>query len=153
MIHRLIRGGAAWLLLCLPAATPLAVAQTAPSVCDRGCLVKLADQYLNALAARRASTLPLAPEVRYTENGQVLAVTDGLWGTANAVGKYRQVFADSRGDEVGLYASMRENGTPILMATRLKLRAGRITEIETILSRPTGAAATNGVGGLQRLER
>jgi hypothetical protein len=69
------------------------------------------------------------------------------------VGKYRQVFADSRGDEVGLYASMRENGTPFLLAARIKLSQGRITEIEAIASRPSGAAAANGEAGLQRLER
>lgn len=117
--------------------------------CDRACLVTVADQYLNALAARNAKSLPLAPNVRYTENGQVLEVTDGLWGTANAVGKYRQVFADSRGDELGLFATMRENGMHILIATRLKLQQGRITEIENIVNRPTSATAPS----FERMER
>lgn len=134
-------------LLTLPA---LSLAQTqTQSKCDRACLTKVADQYLNALATRNARSLPLANNLRFTENGQVLAVTDGLWGTANAVGKYRQIFADSRGDEVGLFATMRENGTMILLAARLKMQQGRITEIESIVNRP--AAATS--PGLERLER
>jgi hypothetical protein len=144
----LLRAGATLLLATLPLLAP---AQTAR--CDRACLLNVADQYLTALAARKAANLPLAANVRYTENGQVLALTDGLWGTVNAVGKYRQVFADSRGDELGLYATLRENNTPILLATRLKLQQGRITEIETVVSRPTGAEAVNGSAGLQRLER
>ncbi len=141
------------LLAAAGLALPLAASAAQPAVCDRPCLLQISDQYLNALAGRRAASLPLAANVRYTENGQVLALTDGLWGTANAVGKYRQVFTDSRGDELGLYASMRENNVPVLMATRIKLQGGRITEIETVVNRPTGAAATNGEGGLQRLER
>lgn len=109
----------------------------------------MADKFLNALATRNASSLPLADNVRYTENGQELALTDGLWGTASEVGKYRQVFADSRGDEVGFYASLRENGYAILLATRLKLAGGRITEIESIVQRPTSRTSP----AIERLER
>ena len=119
------------------------------SRCDRECLSQVADQYLNALAARNAASLPLARNVRYTENGQVLDLTDGLWGTASEVGKYRQIFADSRGNEVGLFATMRENGRMILLATRLKLAKGRIAEIESVVSRP----ATPTTPALERLER
>lgn len=144
IVHRVLVTVA---LVSLPLLAP------AQAVCDRACLLATADQYLTALAARKASNLPLAPNVRYTENGQVLALTDGLWGTANAVGRYKQVFADSRGNELGLFATMRENGTPILLAARLKLAGGRITEIEAIVNRPTGTAAAAGESGLQRLER
>lgn len=108
----------------------------AVEICERACLLQVADQYLTALAGRNAASLPLAADVRYTENGQVLALTDGLWATASEVGPYRQVFADSRGDEMGLYASLRENGHQVLLATRLKLSGGRISEIETVVSRP-----------------
>lgn len=127
-------------------------AQTAPATtatCDRECLTGIADQFLTALAARDAASLPLAGTVRYTENGQELALTDGLWGTASEVGGYRQVFADSRGDELGLFASLRENGYAILLGTRIRLADGRITEIESIVQRPTSRIAP----AIERLER
>src|SRR5688500_6443015 len=75
-------------------ATEAASASAAPQgpACDRQCLTGIADQFLTALAARNAAALPLAEQVRYTENGQELALTDGLWGTAGEVGKYRQIF-------------------------------------------------------------
>jgi hypothetical protein len=134
-------------------ATASAVSDAGSGRCDRECLKDVADRFLTALAARNAASLPLARNVRYTENGQELGLTDGLWGTANAVGKYRQHFTDSRGDEVGVFATMRENGTLVLLATRLKLRNGRITEIESIVSRPTAPLAPGAESGSQRLER
>jgi hypothetical protein len=140
------------LAACSPSSSPPpetgAIVADAPA-CDRDCLAAMADQFLTALAARDAATLPLAPAVRYTENGQELALTDGLWGTVSEVGGYRQIFADSRGNEVGLFASLRENGYAILLATRLKLADGRITEIESIVQRPTSRLAP----AIERLER
>lgn len=136
-----------------PDPAPAGPGATAPApsaaVCHRDCLLELADRYLSALAAREAGGLPLARDVRYTENGQVLELTDGLWGTASERGRYRQVFTDSRGDELGLFATMRESGWTILLATRLKLAGGRVTEIETVVQRP----ATRHPAGLERLER
>jgi hypothetical protein len=117
--------------------------------CDRDCLLDVADQYLAALAARDAARLPLAEGARYTENGQQLALTDGLWGTASEVGPYRQAFTDSRGNELGLFASMRENGHAILLAARLRVAGRRITEIEAIVQRPTSRLAP----GIERLEK
>lgn len=126
--------------------TPTAAAA---SVCERACLEQMADRYLAALAGRNAASLPLAASVRYTENGQELAVTDGLWATASEVGPYRQVFADSRGNELGLYATLRENGLTILLSSRLKIVEGQITEIESVISRPASGTSP----ALARLER
>ena len=38
--------------------------------CDRACLEKFADQYLDALVAHDPSQIPLADNVKFTENGQ-----------------------------------------------------------------------------------
>jgi hypothetical protein len=143
------------LVACSPSTTPpqedaaSAAGASASVACDRSCLGQMADRYLVALAGRNAGSLPLAPGVRYTENGQELALTDGLWGTASEVGAYRQLFIDSRGNELGLYASLRENGYAILLATRLKVAGGQITEIESIVQRPTSRMAP----AIERLER
>lgn len=39
------------------------------------------DQFLEALQRRDSSALPLAPDMRYTENGQDIELDDGLWKT------------------------------------------------------------------------
>ena len=39
--------------------------------CDRACLEGFVDRYLDAMAARDPKQLPLAANVKYTENGRV----------------------------------------------------------------------------------
>jgi len=48
---------------------------------DRAGLEHLVARYLDALSGHAANRLPLAGNVRYTENGVQLALDDGLWGT------------------------------------------------------------------------
>lgn len=139
----------ALLAACAEAPQPADAPAANAEVCQRECLEAMAGRFLTALAARDASALPLAPDVRYTENGQELALDDGLWGTASEVGRYRQVFTDSRGDELGLFATMQENGAMILLGARLRLRDGQVTEIENIVNRPASGTSA----GFENLER
>jgi hypothetical protein len=66
----------------------------APAPCDRRCLSGLLDGYVDALVAHEPSRLPLAPAVRFAENGQRLELGDGLWHTATGKGGYRLDLAD-----------------------------------------------------------
>lgn len=123
---------AAWTIVALAAGTA-AHAQS----CDRSCLESLADRYLQSLVAHDASRLPLAHGVRYTENGQVLALSDGVWGTATVLGKYRNEFEDPAEGQVIVFAVLREHAYLDLLATRLRVQRGEISEIETVISRPS----------------
>jgi hypothetical protein len=115
---------------------PLSGAAAAPSPdCNRACLNAIAEQYLSAMTTHEPSRAPLAPEVRYTENGVELTLPDGLWRTADAVGKYRLYVDDPQQGEVGFFAKMRENGAPVLVATRLEVVDGKINQIESIVAR------------------
>jgi hypothetical protein len=51
--------------------------------CNRDCLIGIIDQYLEALESDDPLKLPLADNVRYTENGQTLELGDGIWGTSS----------------------------------------------------------------------
>jgi hypothetical protein len=110
----------------------------ASDVCDRTCLTGLVDKYLAALLAHDPGQLPLARVVRFTENGQELRLGDGLWGTATAPGKYRLYVADPEDGQVGLYGTVIEGDNPVLMALRLKVEYGLISEVETIVVRSGG---------------
>ncbi len=123
----------------------------ASSGCGRACLADLADRYLASLVAHDAGRLPLAPHVRYTENGQVLDLHDGLWGTATGLGTYRNVFADPKDGEVIVYAVVHEHAYLDLLATRLRVAHGRISEIETIVDRPSGPFGPRGPQALEKL--
>ena len=57
--------------------------------CDRQCLAGFMTTYLEALVGRDASKMPVTKNVKYTENGVRLNLTDGLWQTASAIPTYR----------------------------------------------------------------
>ena len=78
----------AGLIACSAGKPPAATAEkvkteTAPPDCNRTCLEGFANQYMEALVAHDPSRAPLAKNVKFTENGQELAVGDALWATAS----------------------------------------------------------------------
>lgn len=121
--------------------------------CDRACLVQVADQYLAAMVAHDPSQAPIAQGARYTENGVELTLPDGLWRTADALGKYRLYVADPGEHTIGFFANARENGAPVLVATRLRLADEKITEIESVVARlsPTAGGSASPLGREDRL--
>lgn len=118
-----------------PTAAPIAAKTTLPASCDRKCLEGAVDQVLAALISHNPSRAPLAPNVKYTENDQVLAIGDGLWGTATKVDAYRVTFADPSRNEVAFLGHLTELDVPGVLALRLKVADGAITEIEAVLPR------------------
>ncbi|MGH9717245.1 MAG: hypothetical protein ACRD4R_11035 [Candidatus Acidiferrales bacterium] len=117
-----------------------------PVDCNRACLENLATEYLHALVAHNPRELPLAKDVKYTENDQVMDVGDGFWGTATAVGHFRLCFSDVIMEQIGCMVTMHEGNHLLIMGMRLRVQLGRITEIETSYYRqggggPSGIAA------------
>jgi hypothetical protein len=111
---------------------------TAQSKMDRAGLIAIVDQYYEALGARDPGRLPLAANVKFTENCQVIPLGTALWATTTSPGTYRIYFADSGGQQVGSYAVVEEMGAPAILALRLKVINGQITEIEHIVGRDAG---------------
>ena len=64
--------------------------------CDRACLRGWMTRYLDAVVAHNPGALPLAANVRFTEDSQVLKPGEGLWKTATKLNGYRQDFVDVR---------------------------------------------------------
>jgi hypothetical protein len=106
---------------------------------DRAALLGLLDRYRDALIAHDAKQLPLAPNVKFTENGQALALTEGLWATASGAHTPRYAeFADPKGGAAGFSGVVEENGVQVLLGMRLKTDGGLVSEIETLVIRPHG---------------
>jgi hypothetical protein len=104
-------------------------------VCESDCLQEFAERFLFALTNGKPSAVPLAPDVRYTENGSVLAIGDALWATAQGLGANKLLFTDPASGGIHLYAAIVENGLPSMLAARLKVAGRQITEIETSVLR------------------
>jgi hypothetical protein len=114
--------------------------------CNRACLEGFVDRYLDAVIADQPSAVPLAPNVRFTEDGQQLLIGDGLWNTMRAKGHYRLFVSDVPAGQVAFFGTIEEDhrdpdkGTPAAIALRLKVRNEQITEIEQIVIRDEAAA-------------
>ena len=133
--------GSALATLLFGAATVEAAVQ-----CERACLEGLVDQYLDAVVAHDPARVPLAKNVKFTENGQRLEIGDGLWRTMSGKGTYKLYMADPQAGQAGFFGTIRENDAPALLALRLKIVSRQITEIETIVSRGETTAAHGGRG-------
>jgi len=103
--------------------------------CDHGCLEKQVDNLLQAMLAHDPERLPLATSVKYTENGQLLAPGDGLWGTLTGLGEYKLTLTDEQNGLAGFYGTIIETDVPGVLTLRLKVDDDRITQIEAIVFR------------------
>jgi hypothetical protein len=139
------------LLASLLAAYSL-TSQAATSACDRACLEGMAEKYLAGMLAHDPSKAPIAKSARYTENAVTLPLPDGLWRTVDSIGKYRLYVSDPQQGQIGFFAKGTENGAPVLIATRLKVVNGQITEIESYAPRLTDTI-TAGPSSVKRTDR
>jgi hypothetical protein len=114
--------------------------------CDRQCLEGFVDRYLGALIAHDPKAVPLAATVRFTENGQRLTIGDGLWRSMKALGGYRLFVTDVEASQVAFIGTLQEEnadpaqGTPALIALRLRIAGNEIAEIEQAVIRSVDAA-------------
>ena len=139
----IIAAAAAGVLLLAAFARPPKPAAAAAADCDRECLNHFVDQYLDAVVAHDPSKLPLAKNVKFTEDGVRLEPGDGLWATASGVGNYKLYFDEPAAGAAGVFALIQENGTPAILQARLKVVGMKITEIETLVARKETTAFLN----------
>jgi hypothetical protein len=115
--------------------------QSRAASCNRACLEGWVDRYFAAVIADDPNAVPLAQNVRFTENGQVLPVGEGLWKSMKSAGNYRLPVTDPEAGQIALITTVVEDhadpaqGTPALLALRLKVADGRIAEIEQVVER------------------
>jgi hypothetical protein len=117
--------------------------------CNRSCLEALANQYVDALVAHDPGRLPLAPNVRYTENGVELNLGDGMWGPSIKLLDYKFYFADPQGGQVGFFGALEEHGHPAILGLRLKTAESKINEIEVIVIRSSARGSFSDVPGMK----
>ena len=128
-----------WAVAVLGAAIAAPAAAQPARPCERACLYRVLDAYLAALKAKDPARLPWAKAVRNTENNVALRPGDGLWATIAGLGDYDLRLADPSTGGVGFYGVVKEGETESPFALRLRVRAGRIAEVETVVSRPQDA--------------
>jgi hypothetical protein len=141
-------------VLLLTVAFPALAAQPGPlrdpgSSCDRECLRGALTAYLHALVRHDVSPLPLAGNLRVTEDSIEKPLDKvGLVRSVTKLRGYRQDFLDERQGIAGADVVVEESGAPVLLVVRLKVEGEKITEIETVATRSKAEGAIFRIDGL-----
>ncbi len=128
--------------------------QPGKPACDRACLEKYVDRYMDAMVAHDPSPTLFARECKFTENGVRLPLgNEGLWFRMSGKGTYKFYIPDVETQQVAFIGTARERisssatktgeSTPVAVALRLKITNGLISEAEQLVIRPE----TNLMGG------
>jgi hypothetical protein len=113
--------------------------QTAGAQCTRENLSRLVDNFLAALSANDPAALAVASDAKFTENGRIMALGDGLWRTAGEITFSRSAI-DVEQCGTLTQAVMDEDGvdTPTIYGVRLRVNGNaELTDIETYVARST----------------
>lgn len=117
-------------------ATGANAADSKSAACDRECLRGFVTQYLNALIAHKPDDLPLAANVRFTEDTVEAKLGESpLWRNASRLRPYRLDILDVRQGVAASQAIVEEGGMPVMLMLRLKVSGGKISEVETQVTR------------------
>ena len=140
-MKRLVDLAMGLLLLCM--------AGSASAACDRECLRGTITTYLFALVKHDTGKLPLASNVRITEDSVEKTMDKvGIVKSVTRIRGYRQDFIDERAGVVGTDVVVEENGAPALLVVRIKVANDKITEIETVATRSRADGAIFNIDGL-----
>ena len=140
---------AAAALMTAPALAQSAAAPPDPMAnpCQRACLEGWVNNYLEAMKAHNVDPALFAREVKFTENGIHLPLGgEGLWFDMTGIGNYKFYVPDIETQQVAFFGTVQIAGrasaqgpakpTTVGLVLRLKIRKGKITEIEQLSIRP-----------------
>ena len=105
--------------------------------CDRTCLTGMMTQFIAALVAHDSSRLPLAANVKYTEDSRNAQLGQGIWKSVTAAGGFRQDYIDTRKQVAASHVLLREGDTQVLYSVLLHVANMKIAGIETLVQRVT----------------
>jgi hypothetical protein len=92
-------------------------------------------QFIDAVVAHDPSTLPLAANVRYTEDSRNAALGSGIWQSVTANGGFRQDYIDTRKQVAASHLLFHEGDIQALYSVLLYVADREITGIETLVQR------------------
>src|SRR3954447_14489140 len=143
-MNRVLSTAAALIVLVVGAARTAAAAD-----CDRECLRGFITQYLTAMVAHTPTALPLAANIRFTEDTVDMKLGEGLWKAASKIRPYRLDILDTAQGVAASQVVVEEAGSPVMLMLRLKVVDRNIAEVETQVTRSQKEGAIFAVDGLQ----
>jgi hypothetical protein len=110
------------------------VAASSAKGCSRAGLESAVDSYLAAQRAGNLSKAPLASKVKYIENMTEIKKDQGLWNTPLPIAFHRSIF-DIDSCRTFTEVIVTEGRHPYVLGTRLKVEDGKISEIDTLVTK------------------
>jgi hypothetical protein len=110
-------------------------AATQAQDCDRACLTGMMTQYIDALVAHDPTTLPLAENVRYTEDSSFAELGEGIWQSVTANGNFRQDYIDTTKQVAVSHVLLHEGDIQAMYSVLLYVQDMKITGIESLVQR------------------
>lgn len=143
-----------FLIVLVTLAAALNTARAAAGDCDRECLRGFVTRYLDAMVAHNPSALPVSEKLKFTEDTvQMRLGGGGLWKTATGLGVHRQDILDVSQGVAASQAIVEEaaegQSHPVMLVLRLKVADGKITEVETQVTRSQKEGAIFNIGAIQ----
>ena len=102
--------------------------------CDRACLVGVMDGYMNAIFKHDPKAVPpVSIDVRMTENTGQMDIGEGmLWRSKVEPTSFKIYIADPINGQVAYQSRVKIQGRDNLIAVRLKVDRGKISEVEQL---------------------
>ena len=108
----------------------------APAACDSECLRGMVTQVLYALVDHDSSRLPVAANLRVTEDAIEKPLSRiGLLNTVTRLRGYRQDVIDERAGQSIAGVLVEEAGAPVILIVRVKVEGEKISELELVAAR------------------
>jgi hypothetical protein len=104
----------------------------AKPACDRKCLAGFVTKYMDAMIAHKPGGLPVAANVKFTEDCKELKLGEGMWGKISGLTNYRRDILDVRQGVAVSFLVVKENNSQVLFSLRLKIVKKKIAEVETM---------------------
>lgn len=117
--------------VCILAARAVFAAENG---CDNTCLERLAGDYRVAYLQHDPSKVPIAKNVRFTENSVEMPFPDASWDTVTKDLGPVLIISDPVSGQVAISTAIMQMDTPGFITMRLKVEDGEITEIEHMVS-------------------
>jgi hypothetical protein len=117
------------------AAGAAGTAAAGSGACDRACLLEVMKAYTDALIAQDPSKLPVASDLKYTENGVTAKLGESAWKEAmSVVADTTLTFADPvEGQVASQFVYAAAGSTQKIYQVRLKVVEHAIKEIESMV--------------------
>jgi hypothetical protein len=114
--------------------------------CNRDCLKKHLDTYLNAMASHKPEAAGLWVGFRQTENALVIPEGQGLWKNMTGLGSIQRRYLDPVQSQAGYFGTVMLGAEEAVVALRLKVQWNQVTQAEWFISRKSDPGVTGEPG-------